>query len=194
MICDIANQALLKKNDIKYNSARQKCISYPVMEGKYSLTLKVNGNYVSNPILLTGKRISVKFVEAMVCFISENDNTSKQFQINACICCKLKLEGREEIFRAISNYGNDGEWYDWCLINWDGYDEQYPARILGFFSSSESDGEVMAVVQSSHISSSMLMERMGKGYILLLSPFGPMYHFGTTFLSFKSVPDMGKDK
>jgi hypothetical protein len=33
-----------------------------------------------------------------------------------------------------------------------------------------------------------------RGYTLLLSPFGPMYHFGTTSLSFKSVPDMGKDK
>jgi hypothetical protein len=27
-----------------------------------------------------------------------------------------------------------------------------------------------------------------------VSPFGPMYHFGTTVSSFKSVPDMGKDK
>jgi hypothetical protein len=87
------------------------------MEGKYSLTLNVNGNDFSNPVLSTGKRISVKFVEAMVRFISENDTTSKQFEINAFTCCKLKLEGREEIFRAILNYGNDREWYDWCLIH-----------------------------------------------------------------------------
>ena len=105
MVCDIANQALLKKNDIKYNSARQKCISYPVMEGKYSLTLKVNGNYVSNPILLTGKRISVKFVEAMVRFITENDSTSKQLQFNAFRCCKLKLEMMESGMIGVLSIG-----------------------------------------------------------------------------------------
>ncbi len=65
----------------------------------------------------------MKFVEAMVRFISENDTTSKQFKINAFTCCKLKLEEREEIFRAIWNHGNDGKWYDWCLIRWDGYNE-----------------------------------------------------------------------
>ena len=41
------------------------------MEGKYSLTLKVNGNDFSNPVLSTGKRVSVKFIEAMVRFITD---------------------------------------------------------------------------------------------------------------------------
>ena len=165
MVCDIANQALVEKHNVKYHAAERKCISYPVMEGKYSLTLNIRGNDFTNPVISTGKSISVKFVEAIVRFISHNDSTSKMFRITAFTCCKLKLEGREEIFRAISNYGNDGEWYDWCLISWDGYDEHYPARILGFFDDSESDTSVMAVVQSSPASSPMSMERMGKDFI-----------------------------
>jgi hypothetical protein len=165
MVCDIANQALVEKHNVKYHAAERKCISYPVMEGKYSLTLNIRGNDFTNPVISTGKSISVKFVEAIVRFICHNDSTSKMFRITAFTCCKLKLEGREEIFRAISNYGNDGEWYDWCLISWDGYDEHYPARILGFFDDSESDTSVMAVVQSSPASSPMSMERMGKDFI-----------------------------
>jgi hypothetical protein len=165
MVCDIANQALVQKHNVKYHAAQRKCISYPVMEGKYSLTLNIRGNDFTNPVISTGKSISVKFVEAIVRFICHNDSTSKMFRITAFTCCKLKLEGREEIFRAISNYGNDGEWYDWCLISWDGYDEHYPARILGFFDDSESDTSVMAVVQSSPASSPMSMERMGKDFI-----------------------------
>jgi hypothetical protein len=35
MVCDITNQALVQKHDIKYNTAQHMCISYPVMEGKY---------------------------------------------------------------------------------------------------------------------------------------------------------------
>ncbi len=108
MVCDIANQALVQKQATKYNTAQRKSISYPVMEGKYSLTLNVNGLNILHPVLSTGKRNSVKFVEAMVRFISQNDTTRSQFKIQAFTCCKLKLEGREEIFRAIWNYGNDG--------------------------------------------------------------------------------------
>jgi hypothetical protein len=165
MVCDIANQALVQKHAIKYKAPQTSLISYPVMEGKYTLTLKINGNHFTNPIISNGKSISVKFVEAMVRFISQNVSSSKQYQINGFTSCKLKLEGREEIFRAIWSYGNDGEWYDWCLIRWDGYNELYPAQILGFFEFSQSDTSVMAVVQSSPESSPMSMERMGKDFI-----------------------------
>jgi hypothetical protein len=165
MVCDIANQALVQKHNIKYNKAQCKSISYPVMEGKYTLTLNVNGIHFTHPVLSPGKRTSVKFVEAIVHYISQNDISRRQFIIQAFTCCKLKLEGREEIFRATCNFGNDGEWYDWCLIRWDGYDEPYPARIIGFFVSSGNDRSVMAVVQSSPESSPMSMEKMGIDFI-----------------------------
>ena len=165
MVCDIAKQTLVQKHNIKFNSVQCKSISYPVMEGKYSITLNVNGIDFTHPVLSKRKRTSVKFVEAIVRYISLNDTTRSQFIIQAFTCCKLKLEGREEIFRATCNFGNDGEWYDWCLIQWDGYDEPYPARILGFFILSGNDTSVMAVVQSSPASSPMSMERMQRDFI-----------------------------
>ncbi len=164
-MCDIANKALVQKHESQYNSQPISCLSYLVMEGKYTLTLNINGNDFIDPIISNRKSISVKFVEAMVCFISQHDSRSKLYKINGFTACKLQLDGREEILRAIWSYGNDGEWYDWRLIHWDGYDESYPARILGFFEFSHSETSVMAVVQSSSESSPMSMERMGKDFI-----------------------------
>jgi hypothetical protein len=109
----------------------------------------------------------VKFVEAMVHFVSQHDSRSNQYNINGYTACKLQLDGREEIFRATWSYGNNGKWYDWCLIQWHGYDESYPTCILVFFSFSHSFLEtnyrgttVMAVVESSPKSSPMSMDRM----------------------------------
>ena len=79
---------------------------------KYSLTLNVNGNDFTNPVLSTRKRISVKFVEAMVRFISQNDSSSKQYKINGFTSCKLKLEGREEIFPSYL------ELWQWWRVVW----------------------------------------------------------------------------
>jgi hypothetical protein len=127
MVCDIANQALVQKNESQYNAPPISCISYPVMEGKYTVTLNKNGSDFTEPIISNGKSISVKFVEAMVHFIFQHDSRSKLYNINDFTACKLQLDEREEIFRAIWSYGNNGEWYDWCLIHWDGYNESYPA-------------------------------------------------------------------
>ena len=166
MVCDVANQAIVRKHELEYNTPTDSCISYPLLEGKYTLTLNINGNEFTNPIISNGRSISVKFVEAMVRFIRENDSRSNQYKINGFTCCKLRLDGREEIFRATCSYGNDGEWYDWCLIHWNGYDESYPARILGFFEfSQQNETSMMAVVQSSPESSPMSMERMGQDFI-----------------------------
>ncbi len=105
------------------------------MEGKYKLTLNINGIGFTDPIISDGKRIHVKFVEAMASFVLKHDSQSRQYNINGYTACKLQLEGRNEIFCATSSYGTDGEWYDWCLIHWDGFDESHAACILGFLSS-----------------------------------------------------------
>lgn len=36
------------------------------------------------------------------------------------------------VYRAHPNYRGDGEWFDWCLVKWDGIDEPVPARIITF--------------------------------------------------------------
>jgi len=44
MVCAIAHQALVQKNESQYNTQPIICMSYPVMEGNYKLTLNINGN------------------------------------------------------------------------------------------------------------------------------------------------------
>jgi hypothetical protein len=44
MVCDIAHQALVQRNESQYNTRPIICMAYPVMEGKYKLTLNINGN------------------------------------------------------------------------------------------------------------------------------------------------------
>ena len=103
------------------------------MEGRYQLTLDINDDGFTDPVISNRKKVPVKFVEAVVKYLTLLDAHSRQYNITGYTACKLEVEGREELFRATSNYGSDGEWYDWCLIEWDGYIETYPARILGFF-------------------------------------------------------------
>ncbi len=55
MVCDIANQALVQKHESQYNAHPISCFSYPVMEGKYTLTLNINGNDFTDPIISTGR-------------------------------------------------------------------------------------------------------------------------------------------
>ncbi len=114
MVCDIAHQALVQRNKSQYNTCPIICMSYPIMEGKYKLTLNINGNGFTDPIISDGKRIHVKFVKAMASFVFKHDSQSRQYIIHGYTytACKLQLEGRVEIFRATSSYGTNGEWYD----------------------------------------------------------------------------------
>ena len=150
MVCDIADIAFDKKIKSQFYETQPRSSSthtYPVMEGKYQFSLNINSNGFTEPVMSNQKKPPVKFVESVVKYLTHRDAHSRQYKIICYTACKLELDGREEIFRAISNYGSDGEWYDWCLIKWDGYNETYPARILGFFHYNN-DPCVMVVVQS----------------------------------------------
>ena len=76
----------------------------------------------------------------------------------------MELDGTEEIFCATSSYGTDGEWYDWCLIEWEGYGKTYAARILGFFQYT-GETSTMVVVQSAPSTSPMSMDRMTTDFV-----------------------------
>jgi hypothetical protein len=95
-------------------------MSYPVIEGKYKLTLNINGNDFTKTIISDGKRIHVKFVKTMAHFVFKYDSQSRGYNVDGYTACKLQLDGRDKIFCATSSYGNNGEWYDWCLIQWHG--------------------------------------------------------------------------
>jgi hypothetical protein len=77
MVCDIAHLALVQRNESKYNAQPIICMSYAVMEGKYKLTLNINGNDFTEPIISDGKRIHDKFVKAMACFVFKHDSQSR---------------------------------------------------------------------------------------------------------------------
>ena len=167
MVCDIADIALDEKIKSQYYETQPRSSSthtYPVMEGKYQFSLNINSDGFTDPVMSNQKKPPVKFVESVVKYLSHRDARSRQYKIIGYTACKLELDGREEIFRAISNYGCDGEWYDWCLIKWDGYNETYPARILGFFHYNN-DPCVMVVVQSSPETSPMSMDRMSRDFV-----------------------------
>jgi hypothetical protein len=167
MVCEIAEKALDEKIKSQYYETQPRSSStptYPVMEGRYQLTLDINDDGFTDPVISNEKKVPVKFVEAVVKYLTMHDAHSRQYKITGYTACKLEVEGREEIFRATSNYGSDGEWYDWCLIQWEGYNETYPARILGFFHYS-GDTSVMVVVQSSPATSPMSMDRMTTDFV-----------------------------
>ncbi len=73
------------------------------------------------------------------------------------------VEQRHVLFQATSEFGEDGSWYDWCLVEWVDNEEQwmtYPAKILGFFNIQTS---VYAVIQSS--SDPITMEQLIENFI-----------------------------
>jgi hypothetical protein len=44
-------------------------------------------------------------------------NYCDRFSIVGYTSCKLHNDKREEIFRC-TKYSGDGQWYDWCLVEW----------------------------------------------------------------------------
>jgi hypothetical protein len=73
------------------------------------------------------------------------------------------LKQRPVIFHATLDFGDDGSWYDWCLVEWVDNDKQhntYPGKIIGFFSI---HNLVYAVIQSS--SDPITMEQLCENFI-----------------------------
>jgi hypothetical protein len=138
----------------------------------YKHTLDINGNNFSIHKKSDDKKLSVKFVEVMVRFISKYNEPSTITVIGYTVC-KLELDGRQEIFCAMSNYGDDDEWYDWCLIDWEDHEETYPGHTLEFLeyfvpaihSKNYRGTLIFAVVQLSQSTSPMSMNRMSKYFI-----------------------------
>jgi hypothetical protein len=75
------------------------------------------------------------------------------------------LEQRPVIFHATLDFGDDGSWYNWCLVEWVNNDEEhntYPGKIFGFFSI---DNLVYAVIQS--LSDPIIMEQLSENFICI---------------------------
>jgi hypothetical protein len=148
MTYEIADQALIKRKKSEFMQHRNISL-FPIMEGEYKLTLTItDGKLSSNPITSYQKGILVKFVEGLARFISQHDSNG-ELNVTGYTTCKLILDNRKVTLRAASKYGLDGQWYDWCLVAWQNFDETYPGHLLGFFEFTHRETTVYIVLQSS---------------------------------------------
>ena len=90
-------------------------------------------------------------------------NYRDRFSIIGYTSCKLHIDKREEIFRCTSKYSGDGQWYDWCIVEWvdlSNISQTYPGLKFGFIN----DGmKYCAVIQTSN--DPMSMEKMTQDFI-----------------------------
>ncbi len=110
-------------------------------------------------------------MKGSVRFISEH-NPNGELNLTGYTTCKLILDDRNVTLRATSKYGLDGQWYDWCLVAWQNFDETYPARMLGFFEfklpgveQNYRETTVYLVLQSSPGCSPISMEMMSEQFV-----------------------------
>ena len=125
------------------------------MEGKYILTIDgLVENGIFAQYVATRKKSSlflhINLIRGIAIYASCELNCRGTVTTSGFTSCKMNIEQREEIFRCTSKFAQDGEWYDWCLIEWEittGIFETYPGLILGFI---EMGGKELVVIQSSN--------------------------------------------
>ena len=137
MIFDLATQFISRRNKcllVLLKNARNN--QFPVMEGKYVLTFKglTRDGVFDHAATVRRTDLTDRWVQAIALHAAKNEYC-EDYLVRGYTACKLLLDGRQEIFRAISSYMDDGHWYDWCLISWEdeGLFNTSPACILGFF-------------------------------------------------------------
>ncbi len=158
----MATQCIGRRNDCLYGVSNEKTRGKQflvVMEGKYVLTFKglTKEGVFDHIVTVSRTDFPDRCIQAIALHAAKNEY-HQDYSVRGYTACKLLLDGRQEIFRAISSYMDDGHWYDWCLIGWvdDGVENTFPACILGFFdmdhsgSSAELIDSVYVVIESSH--------------------------------------------
>ena len=170
LLYEIAKQASDRKMSNKYEEVGNKntCLQSSDFDGEYSLTVEgmtsqglhttYSCRWKNNNSKKSKCDVSYKFLTRMTRFAHDSGWTGA-LTITGYTSFKLELDGSKDIFRATVNYGHDGPWYDWCMVDF--FDDKnntvtYPACILGFFKfdsnvvTDEPNGTTYAVVQSSH--------------------------------------------
>ena len=91
------------------------------MEGTYCLTFKCLTTECTFDYASTHKRTNLpnRCVQAMALFAAKQDDYCHNYSVTGYTACKLLIHGRQEIFRAVSSFMDDGHWYDWCLVQWE---------------------------------------------------------------------------
>ncbi len=109
--------------------------------GRYKLTFvnlddlgQFRNHYVSGRENMT---LPIKFICGLSLICSITFNLHGKNKITCHTSCKMILEQRPVIFHTTLGFGDDGSWYNWCIVKWVKNDEEhntYPGKILGFFS------------------------------------------------------------
>jgi hypothetical protein len=140
MTFDLANHCIKTRHNKLYgiiSEGLEKKKDVPVMEGRYVLTfegLTAEGTFDYTKTLRR-TNLPDRCVQAIALFAAKQDDYRDNYSVTGYTACKFLLDGRSEIFRAISSFMDDGHWYDWCLVEWEesGLYSTFPGRILGFF-------------------------------------------------------------
>jgi len=172
MTLDIARKAMDIQTNINMNDHvlshqeynEEKSIT---ILGRYNVTFvdlddlgQFRDHYVSGR---ENKTLPIKFMRKLSLFCLTNLNLCEKNKITCHTSCKMILEQRPVIFHATLDFGDDGSWYDWCLVEWVDNNKQhntYPGKILGFFSI---HNLVYVVIQSS--SDRITMEQLCENFI-----------------------------
>jgi hypothetical protein len=168
MTFEVANKCLEKRRRNSYidkedTLSRQHRTT--VTEGKFILTieeLQENGLF-NNFIVNNMSTLSINLIQGIAIYAAREMNRRNRFIIVRFTACKLRIDERDEIFRCTSKYSRDGQWYDWCLIEWVNaalISLTYPGLILGFIQVEE---KYCAVVQLSN--DPISMEKMTQEFI-----------------------------
>jgi hypothetical protein len=94
-------------------------------------------------------KLPLKFIHRLLMFTASKFNIHGTMITTFYTSCKMYLENTSVTFCATSNYGDDGQWYNWCLVEWVDQNEErntYQGIILGLLMMQNS---VYAVTQSS---------------------------------------------
>jgi hypothetical protein len=151
MLYELAKKTMDKRDDSEYEllerTSDDDAFTY-TLSGLYQLTVKnisLSGTCLDyttkrNSIGKNGQRsidVNRRFLDAVTNFaVSSGWSGPLPLSVSAFTSCKILLGGRLDTYRATENYGDDGQWYDWCLF--DDIDENNniitrPGCLLGIF-------------------------------------------------------------
>jgi hypothetical protein len=139
------------------------------MEGKYILTLEgleENGIFKHYHVD-NSSSLSTSLIRGIAVYASRELSIQDRCSIVGYTACKMRVDERDEIFRCNYNYSRDGQWYDWCLIEWvdsNNSSQTYPGLILGFI---QVNMKNYAVVQSTN--DVINMEKLTKEFVCKFS-------------------------
>jgi hypothetical protein len=156
MTFDLAMHCINTRDDSLFgiSRGREKNMHVPEMEGRYVLTFKGLSTDGTFDYTMTHRRTNLpdRCVQAIALFAAKLDDYRHDYSVTGYTACKLLVDGRQEILRAISSFMDDGHWYDWCLVQWEvnGVHKTFPGRILGFFNLDHS-GSCQNLMECIHV-------------------------------------------